>query len=206
MDEKDEVQPDPTDIQPDDQDNNENENDNDDGFEPRLSAKEYADKWRQASAEAAKYRKELAKIKADEDKRAKEQLKEQGKYKEMYESTNAELQKIKDFWKSASRSTAFRKKAIELGCKPEVVEVLERAANLESIELDENYAPNMDQVTFEVEKLREKYGPHFFQKKANPPKDGPPKAPETKGLTYEQWLQLPLEEKKKRMSEVAGQG
>jgi hypothetical protein len=187
-------------LQSDDQDQDDKTDDDGDDFEPKLTAKEYAKKWRDASAEAAKTRKELAKIKGEKERQAKAQLKEQGKYKEMYESKEAEHTKLKGFLEGAARSQAFKAAAVREGCDPDLVELLEKSAELAEIELDEKYRPDMDQVKFEVERLREKYG-KFFKKDVRSPKDGAPKKPDA-ALTHETWLTLPLEERKNKLSEV----
>ncbi len=170
-----EVQPDETDVQ-----TNEGENDlkpegDKDDFDPKKGAKEYASKWREASAEAAKYRKELQALKADKDRKDKAALKEQGKYKEMYEALQGEHSNLKGVLETAARSTAFRSEYLKAGGKAHLAEAAEKLIKLQEIELDEKFRPNRDQVVFEVDQFKEKFGADFFQKDVKPPKDTTPK-------------------------------
>jgi len=150
----------------------------DDGFVPKKSGKEYHKMWREVSAEAAKSRKELARVKREKLMAEEAQLKEQGKWKDMYESTEKAYKNLKGVLESSARSVSFRQSAIKAGCKPEIVEVLEKSADIASIELDDNYRPNLEMVGFMVDQLKEKYGDHFFQAPTRVPKDAPPKKPE----------------------------
>lgn len=185
MSQEEELQPKQTDIQPEDQELEENTSTEDDeDFEPKLTAKEYAGKWRSASKEAMKYRKELQALRTEKEKSEKAKLKEQGKYKEMYESLNQEHSNLKSTLQSAARSNAFRNEAIKAGCQPELVELLEKSANLSEIELDDKFRVDKDQVAFEVKQLKEKYGNHFFKKSAKPVVDGDPKNPDVKLKSY----------------------
>jgi hypothetical protein len=182
---KGDVQPDTEekDHQPDDQDPKDNQesdqSESSDDFEPKLSAKDYAKKWREASAEAAKFRKELSAIKADREKHDKAKLKEQGKYKEMYESLSQEHGQLKDLIATTSRSVAFRQEYLKSGGKPHLAEAAEKLVALSEIELDDKFKVNREQVSFELDKFREKYGTDFFQNEKRPPKDGAPKKPDT---------------------------
>lgn len=180
-----EIQPDQSDLQPEDQIKEEpQENIDDDDFEPKLDAKSYAKKWRETQSEAAKYRKELAALKAEKEKSEKAKLKEQGKYKEMYEALHEKHSGLESRLKTSAKSVAFRNEAIAQGCQPELVELLEKSASLNEIELDEKFRPDKDQVAFEVEKLKKQYGAHFFVKKGKEIIDGNPKKPDVKEKSF----------------------
>lgn len=178
---KEDVQPDETDVQPSEgQENDAQPYGETDDFDPKKGTKEYVKKWRDASAEAAKYRKELQALKAEKERKEKATLKEQGKYKEMYDALQGEHQSLKGVLENAARSTAFKQEYLKAGGKPHLAEAAERLIQIQEIELDEKFRPNREQVVFEVDKFKEKFGADFFQKDVKPPKDGPPKKGESK--------------------------
>ena len=183
----------------------ENQEENENEFEPKLTAKEYAEKWRAASAEAAKLRKDRAKINAAFEAAQKKRLEEQGEWKKIAETTRAENEALKAEKAAEKRSKAFQKELAKQGCNPdpELFKDLEKLADLEGIDLDDSSEPNQDQIIFKVKGLKEKYGAHFFKKAAPKIDDGDPtKTKGDKKLSYEEWRKLPYAEKMKRRAEV----
>lgn len=178
-----------TDGQSDDLENKDNQNEDiedqddqvgqddssgDDDFDPKISPKDFAKKLRELSAEAKKYRTKVKALESEKERQEKTKLKEQGKYKEMYESESKKHGELKTFLSSSARSIAFKKEAIKQGADPELLDVLEKSAALESIELDESFKPNAKQVAFEVESLKKKHA-KLFTKEVRTIKDGNPK-------------------------------
>lgn len=186
------------DNQSDDQDSNSS----DDNLDAEVTVEELEKRLLQTSLEAKKFRQANAQLKAKLKEIEDKKLEEQGKYKEMYEKTLKEHEELKGKLVSASKSNAFRKEAAAQGCVPELIEALEKLADLDEVELEDGIKPNQDQIKFTVKSLRDQYGAHFFKKEPPKIREGGPKPQDGKGLTYDAWLELPLDEKKKRMSEV----
>lgn len=159
------VQPNATVNQPGDQDK--------DKFIPEKTPEDYADMWRNASAEAKRYRQQLAELKQEREDNERKRMEEQGMYKEMYSQEKAKNEKFEAAAKRGSRLSALRDELDKLGCPAKFRQLLVDQANIEGIDLDDSYRPNMEQVTFEVQRLQKAY-PELFKKSVAAPRDGQP--------------------------------
>lgn len=154
--------------------NNNSNNNNGDDFVPELSREEYAEKWRQTSAEAAKYRKANASLKEKLEAREKAEMESQGKYKEMYENLNQEHSKLKGGLKAGMVKSSVKQQLLDLGCNPKMVDKAIVHADIQGIETDpETFRPSEEQVLFEAKRIKQEV-PMFFGSTYRDPNDGEP--------------------------------
>lgn len=164
------------DIQPDVDDSNIDTTE--DSFEPKLSPEKYAEKWRQASAEAKKFRQRYAELKSRVDDFENEKLKTEGKKDEMIQKLQTKLKEIESTTKKAATSFAHRLVAKEVeaeaakrGCiKPQA---LIKLADLSGIDIDDDFNVDSSSVKALLDKMQ-KENDFLFKKDPVPPKDGMP--------------------------------
>ena len=139
------------------------------------------------ASEAKKYRQQLAQIKREKEAQEKKQLEEQGEYKKMYESVNEELSNYKTAIFRGSEISAFKDELVKQGCNdPKKIELLLSQVNLDEVELDEGHKPNLDQVAFQAQKLKNEHI-YLFQKAAPKVAVGTPGTP---NLEPKSWTEV----------------
>lgn len=167
------VQPDPQEQKQNMQETNEPQQDD---FVPKEGV-DYAEKWRQASAEAAQYRKKMSAYKQELEQQRNQELEAQGKYKEMYEQVNQKYESLKTGVKQGLKVQALKDQLVKEGINPKYLDKAVKVADLDGIELDpEGYQPDETQVKHVVSTLKEEFDV-FFGKQLVAPKDGVPGSP-----------------------------
>lgn len=169
-----------TDLQSNDQtdDTQDIDTDSDETSETDKKVKDLEARLVRASQENKKYRQALSTLKAEKETEAAAKLKEEGKWKDMYEENQKKLDELTGKLRNTARSVAFRKEAVKQGADAELIELLEAKAKLSDIELDDSFRVNDEQVIHEVEQMKKKFS-KLFEKQVRDPKGGPPKTTTT---------------------------
>jgi len=136
--------------------------------------------------EKKKVKSKLSELETEKEKAERQSLEEQGRYKEMYEKIKGDYDSLQSELTNAVKSRTFREIAQKEGAKPELIDVLERTADLSDIDID-GFKPDSKAIEFEVQKLKDKYGKHFFGKDKPAIADGNPstKEPEKSDVVTE---------------------
>lgn len=163
--------------------------------------------YQKAVDEAKKAKARSAQLEQEAESRKQEELKAQGKFKEIAESQATQIatleKKLKeDNAKYAAKvvTSQIRAEAAKLGCVDP--DALLKLMDMSEIEVDGefNIDPSKLKTVLEKEAKEKAY---LFSKDAPTFRDAPPSSGKPAGkLAYEEWVKLPLDEKKKRYSEV----
>lgn len=150
--------------------------DSKDDFVPKDGV-DYAEKWRQASAEAANYRKKMSAYKQELEEQRNQELEAQGKYKEMYEQVQQKYESLRTGVKQGLKVQALKDQLVKEGINPRYLDKAVKVADLDGIELDpEGFQPDPTQVKHVASTLKEEFDV-FFGKRFVAPKDGVPGSP-----------------------------
>lgn len=139
----------------------------------------------------------------------KEELAKSGKFQELYEAEKAAREKLEKeareeraVFAYTSVASQVKSEALKLGCmRPDA---LERLLDLDELsgKVGKNFVVDQDALKAFVEKAAKDHD-YLFKKEAAGFRDAPPSKEKPEGkLTYEDWLKLPLDEKKKRYGEI----
>ena len=146
-------------------------------------------------------------LKSFEEKELKEREKS-GQFETLYREANERLQALEQQNKQtianfaySSIESQFEAEAIKAGCQR--IEALKKLVDLKELApaVDEKFRVKPDALKSLIEKSQKEYD-FLFSKPAPTVKDGGPASSSSSTLTYDAWLKLPIEEKKKRVSEV----
>lgn len=165
--------------------------------------------FKKAVDEKKKLADRLAQLEAEKAAREKEALEKQGEYQKLYESTKSELEKAKEerrkeknFFVYKTIADQFKAAAASAGCTR--LDALEKLVDLGELagEVDDDLTVKPAALKALIEKSQKDFD-FLFAKEAPSVKDKPPGGGKPAGdLTYEEWLKLPLNEKKSRLHEV----
>ncbi len=151
-----------------------NSNGEDSGPLDNLDSAGLKDWGRRQAADAAKYRKSNAVLKKQIEDEQNGRLKEQGKFKEMYELEKGKNEKLEGGLRRGFVRSQVKSQLLKLGCNPDLVDKAIKHADVKSIETDpETYQGNAEQVIFEAKRVKDEV-PVFFGNKFVEAKDGTP--------------------------------
>lgn len=159
-------------------------------FEPKLSAAEYAEKWRRAGQEAAKYRKKAAELSSTlEEMKARLQEFEQTvqtkgdaeaqlkREREMRERLEREKKQLEAQFALKAVSSEFERAAIQRGCvDPRALTTLAKGTGLfDELMIEEDLSVHPDSLKLAMERAEKEFH-YLFTKKAPAFRDGVPQS------------------------------
>lgn len=135
------------------------------------------DTYRKAIGELKSLKAKIGEYEAREQEREQSVLAEQGKYKEALESTvkkQKELEAALEAKEKAFAKKIFTKEvqelALQFGARKEALEDIVKVGDWSSVEIDENFSINKDQLKAQIANLS-KSKPFYFVSNATPPRD-----------------------------------
>lgn len=158
-------------------------------FKPQLTAEEYAEKWRQASAEAKKFRQSFSSLKGEMDglkakleEKESQELTKKGEWESVAkkekmarEAIETQYKKDQAKWTFIQVSSQLEKEAIKRGCVDPraLVKLASTDGLIEELMVDEDLTVAPDSLKTTIEKAEKQYN-YLFSKQAPKFRDGTP--------------------------------
>lgn len=122
---------------------------------------------KKVKAEALKY-KEMYEEKLEQEQKA------QGKWKEIAEAKDKQLNSVLSKLKNTTVKVVVERELTALGINPSFIEKAAKLVDVDGISFDpENYSEGVEQLKFQVQKLKEEV-PVLFKRTVSKPRDGVP--------------------------------
>lgn len=142
-----------------------------------LTKEQIISKLNLANAEAAKHRKRGSVYKQEMETKVNEELKQQGKYKEMYQQKCKDFDQLEGGLKRGMTISSLKDELLKSGCTPSMVDKAIKHADIADVDVDpETMRPDADQISFIAKHVKEEV-PVFFSKSVGTVKDGVPGSP-----------------------------